>query len=67
MRVALIAAMIAIVSGCTSQAVIKQVENTEACGAGTARLISTNSDVWLVLCQDGRVSWIDEADATGEQ
>jgi len=61
MRLAILLALVGLVSGCASDAVIKQVENTEACGSGSARLIPTEGDIWLVLCQDGRVSWIDDA------
>ncbi len=66
MRFALILAMIGLISGCTTSAVIKRVENTEACGSGPARLIPTESDVFLVLCDDGRVSWIEDEEARAE-
>jgi len=42
------------------------VENTAACGAGPARLIPTESNVYLVLCQDGRVSWMEDEEAATE-
>lgn len=45
-------------SACAGTAVVKQVENTDFCGKGTARLIPTETDVWLVLCEDGRVTWM---------
>jgi len=55
--------LLAALTGCANQAVIKKVENTAACGTGTARLIPTESDVYLVLCQDGRVSWMEDEEA----
>jgi hypothetical protein len=63
MRTVLALTLLATLTGCATEAVIKQVENTAACGAGPARLIPTESDVWLVLCQDGRVSWIEDEEA----
>lgn len=65
-RLALIFALVGLVSGCATEAVIKQVENTEACGTGPARLIPTEGNIWLVLCQDGRVSWMEDEDSTAE-
>lgn len=64
MRTVLALMLLATLTGCATEAVIKQVENTSACGAGPARLIPTESEVWLVLCQDGRVSWIEDEEAT---
>lgn len=65
MRTVFALTLLAALTGCATETVIKQVENTAACGAGPARLIPTESDIWLVLCQDGRVSWIvDEEAAT---
>jgi hypothetical protein len=63
MRTVLALMLLATLTGCATEAVIKQVENTSACGAGPARLIPTESEVWLVLCQDGRVSWIEDEEA----
>lgn len=60
MRILFAMTLLAVLTGCANQAVIKQVENTAACGTGTARLIPTESDVYLVLCQDGRVSWMED-------
>jgi hypothetical protein len=62
MRIAIVTALLAICCGCATEAVIKQVENTEACGPGTARLVPTESKVWFVLCPDGRVSWLEDDD-----
>ena len=66
MRIAILLAFFVAISGCTTSAVIKEVENTEACGAGTARLIPTEADVWLILCHDGRVSWMADEKADAE-
>lgn len=60
MRIAFALTLIAALTGCATEAVIKQVENTAACGSGSARLIPTEGDVWLILCQDGRVSWMED-------
>lgn len=66
MRTLFALTLLAVLTGCATEAVIKQVENTAACGAGTARLIPTESDVYLVLCQDGRVSWMVDEEAAAE-
>lgn len=58
MRTIMVVAIAVLMSACAGTAVVRQVENTDVCGQGTARLISTESDVWLVLCDDGRVTWM---------
>ena len=47
---------------CSNTAVVKQINDSDACGEGITRLIPTDGEIWLVLCEDGRVMWMDEDD-----
>jgi hypothetical protein len=60
MKALLIGSLAMLLIGCSNNLVMKQIEDSDVCGKGVTRLIPTNSDVWLVLCEDGRVSWMDD-------
>ena len=62
-RTLILAGLALTLTACAGTAVVRQVEDTNFCGKGTARLIPTESEVWLVLCEDGRVTWMLEEDA----
>ena len=60
MKTLLIGSLAMLLIGCSNTLVMKQIEDSDVCGKGVTRLIPTNSEVWLVLCEDGRVSWMDD-------
>lgn len=64
MKLVLTSALTLILMGCaiTDTAVIKRVTDTDVCEKGPVRLIPTDGGLYLVLCEDGRVLWIDEDD-----
>lgn len=65
MKTIMVVIVSVMLSACAGTAVVKQVENTSFCGQGTARLIPTETEVWLVLCEDGRVTWMLEEPEKG--
>lgn len=62
MRILLICLFAAFLSACANTAVIRKIEDSDMCGKGITRLLPSESDVWLVLCDDGRVLWMTEED-----
>ncbi len=64
MKLVLISALVLTLLGCatTGTAVIKRITDSDVCGPGPVRLIPTDGGLYLVLCEDGRVLWIDEED-----
>ncbi len=59
MKILLISALVLILVGCANTAVIKQATDSSICGKGVTRLIPSDGGIWLVLCEDGRVLWMD--------
>lgn len=62
MKKLILSAMLLALVACSNTAVVKQIQDSDACGKGITRLIPTEGEVWLVLCEDGRVMWMDEED-----
>lgn len=62
MKTLTLSAVILLMVGCANTAVVKQIDDSDACGKGVTRLIPTEGEIWLVLCEDGRVLWMDEED-----
>ncbi len=62
-RVFLLCALICVLSACAGTAVIKKIDDSNACGPGDTYLLPSDGEVWLVLCEDGRVLWIADDEA----
>ncbi len=60
MKILLTALLSLTLLGCADTAVIKEMTDSNVCGPGVTRLVPTEGTIWLVLCEDGRVLWLDD-------
>ncbi len=60
MKILLSALLFLALSGCAGTAIIKEMKDSNVCGLGVTRLVPTEGTIWLVLCEDGRVLWLDD-------
>ncbi len=60
MKIFIASALMLVLAGCANTAVIKQASDSYVCGKGVTRLVPSEGGIWLVLCEDGRVLWMEE-------
>ncbi len=60
MKKFILSSTLLVLVACSNTAVVKQIYDSDACGKGITRLIPTEGEILLVLCEDGRVMWMEE-------